>query len=56
MAATQQHGALTAAGQPPKVLTAGCVVGKERATELFEAAYDEHARRMAKLWENLGVQ
>ena len=45
---------LTAAGQPPKVLTAGCVVGKEQAAELFEAAYDEHARRMARLWENLG--
>ena len=45
---------LAAAGQPPKVLTAGCVVGKEKAAKLFEAAYDEHARRMAKLWENLG--
>ena len=45
---------LTAAGQPPKVLTAGCVVGSEKAAALFEAAYDEHARRMAKLWENLG--
>ena len=46
---------LTAAGQPPKVLTAGCIVGKERAKELFESAYDEHARRMARLWEKLGV-
>jgi uncharacterized phosphosugar-binding protein len=45
---------LTAAGQPPRVLTAGCVVGAERATELFESAYDEHARRMARLFENLG--
>lgn len=45
---------LTAAGQPPKVLTAGALVGRERATELFEAAYDEHARRMARLYENLG--
>ena len=41
---------LTAAGQPPKVLTAGCVIGPERATRLFEAAYDEHARRLARLY------
>ena len=45
---------LVKAGQPPKVLTAGTLVGSERATELFEAAYDEHARRLAKLYENLG--
>lgn len=47
---------LTQAGQPPKVLTAGAVVGTVKATELFEAAYDEHARRMAKLYENLGLK
>jgi uncharacterized phosphosugar-binding protein len=47
---------LTRAGQPPKVLTAGAVIGKERATELFEAAYDEHGRRLAKLYANLGAQ
>jgi uncharacterized phosphosugar-binding protein len=46
---------LTAAGQPPKVLTAGAIVGKARATELFEAAYDEHGRRLAKLYEKLGL-
>lgn len=45
---------LAAAGQPPRVLTAGAVVGKERAAALFEAAYDEHARRLARLYENLG--
>lgn len=45
---------LTRAGQPPKVLTAGATVGKEKATALFEAAYDEHARRLAKLYQNLG--
>ena len=45
---------LVDAGQPPKVLTAGAIVGDERATELFEAAYDEHARRLAKLYENIG--
>ncbi len=47
---------LTRAGAPPKVLTAGALVGKERATELFEAAYDEHARRLALLYQNLGLQ
>lgn len=46
---------LTQAGKPPKVLTAGAVVGKQRATELFEAAYDEHARRLAKLYEKVGL-
>ncbi len=45
---------LTEAGQPPKVLSAGVVVGTEKATELFEAAYDEHAHRLAKLYENVG--
>ena len=38
---------LAAAGHPPLVLTAGAVVGSERATALFEAAYDEHAQRLA---------
>jgi uncharacterized phosphosugar-binding protein len=46
---------LTAAGQPPKVLAAGAVVGAERATALFEAAYDEHAHRLAKLYEKIGT-
>jgi uncharacterized phosphosugar-binding protein len=45
---------LTKAGKPPLVLTAGAVVGSERATQLFEAAYDEHARRLAALYEGLG--
>ena len=45
---------LTAAGQPPKVLSAGVVVGAARATELFEAAYDEHAHRLAKLYAHVG--
>lgn len=43
-------------GQPPHVLSAAAVVGKERAVELFEAAYDEHGRRLAKLYENLGKE
>lgn len=41
---------LTDAGQPPKVLTAGCIVGAEKASQLFEAAYDEHARRISHLF------
>ncbi|GAB3918857.1 sugar isomerase domain-containing protein [Larkinella terrae] len=45
---------LTEAGHPPKVLTAGVVAGSERATELFEAAYDEHAHRLAKLYAQVG--
>lgn len=45
---------LVRAGAPPKVLTAANLVGQQRSAELFEAAYDEHARRMAKLYEGLG--
>jgi uncharacterized phosphosugar-binding protein len=44
---------LTQAGAPPKVLTAGALVGTARATELFEAAYDEHAHRIAKMYEKI---
>ena len=28
----------------------GAVIGAEKATALFEAAYDEHARRLARLY------
>jgi uncharacterized phosphosugar-binding protein len=45
---------LTQAGNPPRVLTAPAVVGKQQADELFESAYDEHARRLAELYKNLG--
>ena len=47
---------LTNAGSPPKVLTAGSVVGRERAVELFESAYDEHSWRMSRLFENVGTR
>jgi uncharacterized phosphosugar-binding protein len=47
-------GLLTAAGHPPKVLTAASIVGAEKATALFEAAYDEHAHRMANLYARVG--
>jgi uncharacterized protein (UPF0212 family) len=36
------------------VLTAPALVGAERAAQLFESAYDEHARRLAKLYERIG--
>ena len=46
---------LTSAGKPPKVLSAGVVVGEDRAKTLFESAYDEHAHRLARLYENVGT-
>lgn len=46
---------LTEAGQPPKVLSAAAVVGSQRAVELFETAYDEHAHRIAKMYEKVGI-
>ena len=45
---------LTQAGAPPKVLTASALIGSEKSSALFEAAYDEHARRLAKLYEKVG--
>lgn len=45
---------LTEAGQPPKVLSAGVVAGEERARDLFESAYDEHAHRLARLYAGVG--
>ncbi|MDX2246947.1 MAG: SIS domain-containing protein [Bacteroidia bacterium] len=45
---------LTENGLPPKVLTANCLVGEEKATQLFESAYDEHAHRMARLFADVG--
>lgn len=47
-------GILTASGKPPKVLSAAAVVGDKKAVDLFESAYDEHAHRLAKLYENVG--
>ena len=45
---------LTRAGHPPPVLTAAALVGTQESSRLFEAAYDEHARRLARLYANLG--
>src|SRR5690606_7312915 len=49
-------GILTAKGHPPKVLSSAVVVGAERAKTLFESAYDEHAHRLTKLFENVGKE
>jgi uncharacterized phosphosugar-binding protein len=46
---------LTRAGQPPKVLTGSAIVGAKKATDLFESAYDEHARRLAELYKSIGL-
>jgi len=43
-------------GKTPKVLSSGKIIGDARAAELFEAAYDEHAHNMAKLYQNIGPQ
>lgn len=40
---------LIQAGKPPLVLTAGAIVGDEKAKELFESAYDHHGRILANL-------
>jgi uncharacterized phosphosugar-binding protein len=45
---------LVRAGQPPKVLASSAVVGAERAVEIFEAAYDEHAHRLSQLYATVG--
>jgi uncharacterized phosphosugar-binding protein len=45
---------LTDAGKPPKVLTAGALIGAERAAEIFQAAYDEHGRRLSRYYATLG--
>lgn len=42
---------LAAQGHVPKVLTAGAIVGQSEATRMFESAYDEHARRVARLYD-----
>jgi uncharacterized phosphosugar-binding protein len=46
---------LVAAGHSPKVLTAPALVGAARAAEIFEAAYDEHAHRIARLYAEAGT-
>jgi uncharacterized phosphosugar-binding protein len=42
---------LTAAGAPPKVLTAACHLGPDRARALFEETYDDYRRRIGVLYQ-----
>jgi uncharacterized phosphosugar-binding protein len=41
---------LTLSGQAPKVLTAACHLGADRARELFEVTYDDYRRRVGVLY------
>jgi uncharacterized phosphosugar-binding protein len=41
-------------GKSPKVLSSGKIVGDQKAIDLFESAYDEHAHLIAKLYQNVG--
>ena len=41
---------LVASGETPAVLTAACHIGPERATRLFEDAYDDYRRRLGVLY------
>jgi uncharacterized phosphosugar-binding protein len=41
---------LTEAASPPKVLTAACHVGPDRARQLFEETYDDYRRRIGILY------
>jgi hypothetical protein len=36
------------------VLSSGSVVGADRAPELFDAAYEDHANRMARILQSEG--
>lgn len=42
---------LAAVNSPPKVLASSASVGAERSQKLFEAAYDEHAARLSRLYQ-----
>jgi uncharacterized phosphosugar-binding protein len=47
---------LTKAGNAPMVLTAPVILGEQKAKEIFEAAYDEHAHRMARVYAGAGKE
>ncbi len=42
-------------GKSPKVLSSGKIIGEQRAAQLFESAYDEHAHLLSKLYQNVGI-
>lgn len=43
---------LVEAGEPPRVLTAACHLGPERASALFEETYDEYRERVGVLYRS----
>lgn len=45
---------LESMGKLPPVLSSGSVVGADRAPELFDAAYEDHANRMARILQSEG--
>jgi uncharacterized phosphosugar-binding protein len=45
---------LTEAGEPPLALAGAVVVGAARSVEIFQAAYDDHAHRLARLYAAVG--
>jgi uncharacterized phosphosugar-binding protein len=45
---------LTASGMLLNVLTASAIVGATLSEKLFQDAYDEHAHRLARLYEHVG--
>lgn len=51
---TEVAARLTAQGHPPLVLTSAATVGAAESQRLFEAAYDDHAHRLARLYESVG--
>ena len=46
---------LTEAGSPPDALAAAVTLGAERSAEVFQAAYDDHAHRLARLFADVGL-
>lgn len=45
---------LVDAGAPPLALAGAVTVGAQRSAEIFQAAYDEHAHRLARLYADVG--
>jgi len=41
-------------GHPPVALAGAVAVGSRRSEEIFQAAYDDHAHRLARLYANVG--
>jgi uncharacterized phosphosugar-binding protein len=52
---SQTAALLAERGAMPPVLASSALVGPERSAQLFDAAYDEHARRMARVLRGADV-